>query len=589
MRDTVLDTERRTLLADERQLLAEASHLLARLDAPLPDQDAFRQATAQLDHPFLLVVVGEFNAGKSAFVNALLGERVLEEGVTPTTARVGVVQFGEQVGREPTERGYDIIRAPVALLRDVNIVDTPGTNAVLREHEALTREFVPRADIVLFITSADRPFTESERLFLEVIRGWGKPVLVAINKFDLLETSSDRETITTFVRTHATTLLGRAPEVFGVSARQAYRGRAAGDEQEVERSGLGALERYLHSTLDDRERFRLKLKNPLGVGRRVLAEASRVIASRLTLLQEDFSIVDALDGQVAVHREDIARDLRFRLADIDKELLDFEKRGNAFFDEMLRIGRLPDLLNRHKVAAAFERDAVADLPQRIEARVEAIVQWLADNETRLWRGISEQLARRETAHTEHLAGRIAGPFEANYIKLLDSVRREAQRAVDTYDQAAESHRLAESVRDAVASVALLQASALGLGTLVTVVASTTVADVTGLLAAGALSVIGFLVLPARRKSARHELETRVGRLRTTLMESLSAKTSEELSASVRRIEDAMAPYTRFVRAENERLTAMREELARLSGRIEALSARIDALQGNSTPLNKRLS
>ena len=60
------------------------------------------------------------------------------------------------------------------LLRDIHIVDTPGTNAIIREHERITAEFVPRSDLVLFVTSADRPFTETERAFLEQIRGWGK-------------------------------------------------------------------------------------------------------------------------------------------------------------------------------------------------------------------------------------------------------------------------------------------------------------------------------------------------------------------------------------------------------------------------------
>lgn len=566
----------RALLADERVLLADAARVLSRIDVPLAHQDAFRDAVAQLDYPFLLVVVGEFNAGKSALINALVGQTLLEEGVTPTTARIAVLQYGEENHRVTTDRGFDVVTASAPLLRDLSIVDTPGTNAVLREHEALTREFVPRADFVLFITSADRPFPESERVFLHAIREWGKPVLVAVNKIDLLETEAERATIIDFVQTHGQALLGQTPLVFPLSARRAARGRLRGDDTEVQVSGLAALEHHVQSTLDDTERLRLKLRNPLGVGDRVLQDAAVVVGSRLDLLQDDFTVVDRIDAQIAVHREDITRDLRFRLADLDTELLEFERRGNAFFDEMLRLGRLPDLLNRSKVAAAFERDAVADLPQRIESRVEAIVQWMAETEARLWKAISEQLARREAAHAEHLAGRTAGPFEANYARLLDGVRREAQRAVETYDRSAEAARLAESVRDAVAGAALLQASALGLGTLVTALASTTVADVTGLLAAGALSVIGFLVLPAKRKSARRDLEERVTRLRSTLSTSLTAKTTEELTASVRRVEGATEPYTRFVRAEHSRLAALRDEIARLRRGVDAMLARVVA-------------
>ena len=157
------------------------------------DQETLARSIRQLDELFLLVVVGEFNAGKSAFINALLGQRVLEEGVTPTTTpHPRCSSTGPSVAHAVADAAsVDVITAPVELLRDIHIVDTPGTNAILREHEAITREFVPRSDLVLFVTSADRPFTESERAFLEAIRDWGKKIVVVINKIDILETAED--------------------------------------------------------------------------------------------------------------------------------------------------------------------------------------------------------------------------------------------------------------------------------------------------------------------------------------------------------------------------------------------------------------
>jgi small GTP-binding protein len=577
MRTKLLDERRQAVLHEERALLGRIARALARIDVPLASQDTFSRSVEQLDELFLLVVVGEFNAGKSAFINALVGGKVLEEGVTPTTARIGVLKYGEQPSRETTPRGYDVVTARLDLLREINIVDTPGTNAVLRAHEALTREFVPRADLVLFVTSSDRPFTESERTFLEAIRQWGKKILVAINKVDLLETPADLDAVVAFVATNARALLGTTPEIFPVSARQALRGRLDGDPARVEASGFTALERFIVATLDERERFRLKLSNPLGVGGRVLAEACDLVEGRLTLLKDDFEAIATLDAQLATYREDMRRDLRFRLTDIDKELLDFERRGHAFFDEMLRIGRVFDLINREKVAASFERQAVADLPRNIERRVDELVDWMADTELRQWRGISELLGRRQQAHAEHMAGRIEGPFESSRTRLLEAVRRESQRAVDTYDHAAESRRLAQSVRDAIASAALLQVGAVGLGAVVTAVATTTVVDVTGLLAAGVLSVVGLLVLPARRQRARKELGERVTALRATLMPTLATRTEEELDGGLRRIEEAMAPYTRFVRSEGERLGNLRDELAALKRELGGMRARVDAL------------
>src|SRR4029079_11046502 len=159
---------------------------------------------------------GEFNAGKSAFINALLGSRVLEEGVTPTTTRVQILKYGPEVARTTAEAALDVVTAPVDLLQEINIVDTPGTNAIHREHEAITREFVPRSDLVLFVTSADRPFTESERAFLQGIREWGKKVVVVVNKIDILEKPEEIDTIRGFIADNARALLGFTPEIFPV-------------------------------------------------------------------------------------------------------------------------------------------------------------------------------------------------------------------------------------------------------------------------------------------------------------------------------------------------------------------------------------
>ena len=157
-------------LQEARGLLDELRSALGRFGATDPDRASLDSSIRQLDDLFLLVVVGEFNAGKSAFINALVGSTELEEGVTPTTAHLHVLRFGDSIASRIEPDGVRIVTAPVPLLRDLSIVDTPGTNAIIREHERLTAEFVPRADLVLFVTSADRPFTETERAFLQTIR-----------------------------------------------------------------------------------------------------------------------------------------------------------------------------------------------------------------------------------------------------------------------------------------------------------------------------------------------------------------------------------------------------------------------------------
>src|SRR5687768_12960672 len=570
----VLDPRQQALLAEERRLLGELQVLLARVDLPAADQEALARSVAQLDELFLLVVVGEFNAGKSAFINALLGERVLEEGVTPTTTRVGLLRHGPAVVREPVGAGLDVITAPVDVLRGMAIVDTPGTNAVAREHETLTRDFVPRSDLVLFVSSADRPFTESERAFLQAIREWGKKVVVVVNKIDILGSEAEIAEVVSFVADSARALLGFSPEVFPVSARLAQRAKA-GETAALAPSRFEALERYIAKTLDAGERFRLKLQNPLGVGRNILDRHLAITEERLELLREDVVTVDDIDRQLALYKEDLTRDFRFRLSDVEKVLLEFERRGIDFFDATLRLSRVFDLINQSKLKLDFEKAVVADLPRVVERRVEEIIDWMVTSDMKQWQGVMERLERRRVHHADRMVGRV-GAFEHDRVRLLESVRREAQRAVESYDQEAESSRMAESVQAAVASVAALQVGALGLGAVVVVLASTTLADVTGILAAGAVSVLGLLVLPTKREMAKNELREKVAAMRHRLMEALTGQFDHELERGIHRLREGIGPYTRFVRSEGERLAEARQSLRRLRDALLALKERVDA-------------
>ena len=157
------------------------------------------------------MIVGEFNAGKSAFINALVGAEIMPEGVTPTTSVINLLRHGTEPAVTMQADGVIVREYPAQFLEEITIVDTPGTNAIIREHEQLTQQFVPRSDMVLFVTSADRPFTESERAFMASIRDWGKKIVVVINKVDLLRDETSVAEVTEFVRENIERLLGFSP------------------------------------------------------------------------------------------------------------------------------------------------------------------------------------------------------------------------------------------------------------------------------------------------------------------------------------------------------------------------------------------
>jgi small GTP-binding protein len=573
----VLSLVEADLLAREREWLGRLQVALARFDVPAGDQAALEQSVRQLDQLFLLIVVGEFNAGKSAFINALLGARILEEGVTPTTTRVQVLTYGAEPGRSGAGGAVDVVTAPVEILRAIDIVDTPGTNAIYREHETITAGFVPRADIVLFVTSADRPFTESERAFLQAIREWGKKIVVAINKVDILETLEEVQSVEAFVARSAASLLGFEPQVFPVSARAALRAKLGAAPPRVAGDRFEELERFVSTVLDERERIRLKLLNPIGVATKVIEGALEVIAERLRILEDDVTAIDDIEAQVQVYRSDMQRDFQYRLSHVDNVLHEFERRGVEFFDETLRLARVLDLLNRSRLKADFERKVVADVPQVIERSVQDVIDWMVSSDLRHWQGVMDRIQGRRTAHAGRLVGDVGGAFSYDRSRLLDTVGRAAEQAVQTYDQEREASAMAESVRLAVAGTALAEAGAISLGAAVTALASTTFADVTGILAASALAVLGLFVIPVRRQQAKQALRGKIGGMRGQLMSSLTGQFGREVERSLERIREAIGPYTRFVRAERDRLAGMDRELRTIREELGGIASSVRAL------------
>jgi small GTP-binding protein len=525
---------------------------------------------------FLLVVAGEFNSGKSSFINALLGERVLPEGVTPTTDRINLLRHGSTVGERSLQAFLLERTHPAELLRELEVVDTPGTNAIIRAHEELTRNFVPRADLVLFVTSADRPFTESERGFLEQIRQWGKKIVFVVNKIDILTTPAERTEVIEFVRRHGTELLGEAPEVFPVSARRAQEARNGGGAEAWEASGFDRMEEYLLRTLDQEQRIRLKLLNPLNVGLRLSKTYKDAAFERLKLLALDVEALRSIDDQLRIFHDEMLRDFEPRLARLEVLLGDMERRGHRFFEETVRIGRIRTLLDRESVRRSFEREVVADTPAQLETEVGRLIDWMVERNLKVWQDVSQFVDRRRLAeHESRMVGSVPATFSFNRQALLDSVGRVSRDVVGGYDREAEAQAIANEVQGVFATAALAEAGAVGLGTLVATVITGAAADVTGLLLAAALAVGGFWVVPRKRRQAQQNFQRQVAEIRSRLRDGLTRQVHVEIGQSTDRVNEAIAPYRRFVQSQQGRLHEARAELVatedallRLKGEIE---------------------
>ena len=575
------------LLDRERELLADLGTLLDRSDAPEETRRRLGDLALALDELFLLVVAGEFNAGKSTLVNALFGRRVMEEGPVPTTDKITVLRHGEggthRKGDFVTER-----RLEHPLLESMALVDTPGTNSIVREHQALTEDFVPRADLVLFVTSYDRPLSDSERTFLEYIRGaWGKRLVVAVNKADLAETEAALAQVLDHVRDGLTRIFQEAglevakPLVFPVAARLALQAKeASGLEDESyradprwEASRFGPFQRFVTETLTDDTRLAIKLTAPLDAASTLLADVRDRLDRQTAVLEGDESELAALNRRFEEVREALGEITARAVSDVDRELLEMEKRGTRFLDDTIRVSRLNLIRDRNAFREEFARQVVRDAESRIETRLGEAADAVLRRVFELWNETYARLAelrRGDRAKAE-------GGFMYDREEVLRDVLREARRTIDQYDMGEEARRLLENARSALT---VSGATAVGVGAVAVVLIATTAFDVTGgILATGALATLGFIVLPAQRRRAVKEFSARVETLRAELRGGLERELSEEADDAVAKVRALVRPVAALALEARANLDAQASDADRLALEVESLRTAVRAEHG----------
>jgi small GTP-binding protein len=571
----ILTQEQEVVLNQERTYLNDLRVRLVNYDASKTDIDTLGQSIAQLDDLFLLVIVGEFNAGKSAVINALLGEKLLQEGVTPTTSQINILRYGEQTEEKVVEENHKVMLLPVELLSEVSIVDTPGTNAIMRHHEELTRHFVPRADLVIFITSIDRPFTESERVFMRQISEWGKKVVIVVNKIDLLQDEDELQQVIAFVGENARALLGVTPEIFTVSARLALRAKN-GEPNLWQSSQFEALETYIQNTLDQSSQVKLKFLNPLGVAAHIVEQMVETTQTKRQVLDEDLKLLSNVAHQQEVYKADKEKAFSLRMAEIENIFFEMEQRGDAFFEERFRLARVLDLVKKEKLKADFQKEVVADVPQQVEIRVNDLIDWLVESDLRQWKAVTDYLAERQREYKDKIIGdSMGGNFMYDRSRLLDAIRHEADQVVKTYDKHLKSERIAMDAQNAVATLLAFEIGAVGLGTLITALAGTVALDVTGIVAASLVALVGLFIVPGSRRKAKKNLHERIASLRTDLMEALRKEFEKEMKRSIDRIEETIAPYSRFVRTEASHAEKVAEDIEADKIMIDQLRTQIE--------------
>lgn len=530
---------------------------------------------SQMEEPFYLLVAGEYNSGKSSFINALCGERILKSGPTPTTNKITLLMGGDKQSSEEIDDHLCKVTYPLDYLEDVTLIDTPGTNSIILEHKDITESFIHRAELVLFVMSADHPLTESEREFLQFLRGeWGRKVLYILNKTDL-KVNGDIEQIITFIEKNCYRLMGFEPKILTVSALNAIEGKIHGDKDLIKSSNIDEVEEFIFDKLDLETKIDFKLQNPL-----------KYLTNVFNSIQDD------LENKMAVCNSDIRSIERFenRLKTKKQEMLDFSQKFNIEIQGVF--SRLKEKVDnfidynmtarsvfmmkiaREKVEDKFKREVcgISSPADDLERILGDITEYISRNNRTLWNmahEYSEVEANRKQIFTRDQNRNKEKEFNDRKSELQIALK-ERSREYSDLDMEREGDKIKSAIQGGLLNFIVIEGFAVGFGVALTTILSFVISPITVIILAFIIAGIGFAIFPYKRKSFENEFSKRVEALSERFVGIIMFEMEKIIDRVIEDIENSMSSYRDLRWSEREDSNNRLTEVNELSKRVKTI-------------------
>lgn len=516
-----------------------------------------------LENLFSIVFIGEFSTGKSSIINALLGERILPEGITPTTDRITILKYGD-VREEHKENGTHYISIPEERLKGVFIVDTPGTNVTLEQHEQLTQEFIPKADIVFFVIGAERAVTGSEVKLIRFIKeDWLKNMVFLLNKIDIVESAEELKNLINYSAGELERIFNIKPFLIPISAKLAFQAKGSQSPELYSRSGTEKLEEYTFKTLGEEERIRMKIKGSIALTLSLCAETQKTLEGHLNKISADMGRLEEFETRLAGMKEEVLENSKQFTEKIRSRLLEFKTRGIEFIDELIRFENVIKLIRKDKVAKEFESKVSLQIVKELEKDLDAMVAWAE----RSSRTLMDSTIDFYHASIQQEPIKSGTGFSYDRTRLIDTVRSELEAKRKQIDPATLGGNLVDSARSAVAGVLGVQIGSLAIGAAVISAFSSLIIDITGIVTAIAIMATAFVILPKKRRDAMKEFGTKVDTLIQELTSSVSSQLERDLDNIKMQILDSLIPLKNFYKAQRKKLFESKKSIEEIEGKF----------------------
>jgi GTPase SAR1 family protein len=525
--------------------------------------------------PLLFVVIGEVKAGKSSLLNGLFGQEFAKVDVLPATDKVYIFRYGDEeksveVSPQLTER-YQ----PIAFLRDFNVVDTPGTNTMVPQHQTITETFIPRSDLVLFVFSVTNPWTQSAWTLLDLVqKKWLKNIVFVLQQSDLRD-AAEIEIIRRHLADTALQKLGFTPPIFAVSARKALLARTTGvDKQRLwDESAFEALETQINHMVTETGSHMLKLQSTGRTADLLLGEIADEVRGSFDLILRDEQHLERVNTFLQARKDQTLRQVAGFLRGVERACRDCAEHGTRLLEERLSFFKTWRLIfSREQWQHDFQDDVEKKLRETVQPQVENAVQLLETDLRSLWPQLQDMLELQFASEGKTHVSKTIPDFARQRRELLQSIQltlveRIAGKGVE--------EQLGRMFRESAAWLRLPAgvAAAGGIATILAAMISASVADVTGIVAGSAL-VLGTVFAFGQRRKIIKTYEKEMESKRTELIRAIEQQMEHAIDLSYGEIATAFQPLSVFCATERKRYEPLLQRVDEHKKTFAALKNRL---------------
>lgn len=571
-------TEKKLLPYFERlktlvEKLAEQSHRIDHSDT----QTTIDELRLRMDEPFLFVIVGEVKAGKSSFINALLSteEEICAVAPDPKTDTIQQVKWGETHDEVVINQYFKQIFFPDPILKEISIVDTPGTNTIVDHHQEITERFVPVSDLVVFVFEAKNPYRKSAWDFLNFInQEWKKKVIFVLQQKDLLN-ETDLKVNINGVHKEAEKHHVPDPQVFAVSALEEIQGK-------TETSGYLPLRQYLKENITGINAFRLKIVNLLELVTTINDKINTGLQARQTQYESDLAfrkeINETLEQHVDKSQKQVQTLIYNLLTGYDKATMIAQRDlrdGLSFFR---LVGKsFKSIFNRNESPQVWLGEIKTDLEKNLKIemtdRLHDGVSDLADNIQNMAKVVELKILKNKTIlkDNDELFGHIAERRRF----IIEELQKSFQDFIRNPDNFVNTKLIEES-----SSINPNIATGSGLaviGIILTAVTNGAVFDITG----GLITAVGLLfagiTTGIKRGKILRRFSEEIKLTKTKIQNQLTEKLEEYIIQIKGKIESQFTEFDQLLEEEGQELEVMqrnyqyiRDEQAKIKKEMDRL-------------------